>query len=236
MDPSRVQRYVSIQAGPHVRLSIRDTGSGMSEEVVSKIFEPFFSTKGRGEGTGLGLATVYGIVKQASGAIFVDSRPGEGTEFEVLWPVVTALPEPARPSNGEHPTLGGAERVLLVEDSPGVRSIAARLLTRHGYQVLEASQGEEALRLITEAGHRPHLLLTDVVMPGLSGREVAKRVRAVLPDVRILYMSGYPDSLVTAQGVLIDNVHFVSKPFTAASLLEAVRNALDTPPTPVGPA
>ena len=233
MDPARVKQFVSVQAGNHVRLRMRDTGTGMSEEVASKIFEPFFTTKGRGEGTGLGLATVYGIVKQAGGAIFVDSKPNQGTQIEVMFPAVEQLPEKRIQTDPEHPALGGDELVLLVEDSPGVRNITSRLLMRHGYEVLEAADGDEALRVVTDQGHRPDLLLTDVVMPGMSGREVAASVRMELPEVRVLFMSGYPDSLVTAQGVLIDNVHFLAKPFTAASLLGAVRQALDSPPTPV---
>jgi len=233
MDDARVHQYISVQPGAHVRLRMRDTGAGMPDEVVSKIFEPFFTTKKRGEGTGLGLATVYGIVKQAGGAIFVETTEGQGTQFEVLLPAVEQLPEKRLETGSEHPALGGNERILLVEDSHGVRNIAARLLTRHGYAVQEAASGDEALRLVTEQGYRPDLLLTDVVMPGMSGREVAAIIQRETPSVRVLFMSGYPDSLVTAQGVLIDNVHFLAKPFTAASLMGAVRQALESSPTPI---
>jgi PAS domain S-box-containing protein len=230
MDPARVHQFVSVHAGDHVRLRLSDTGSGMSEEVVSKIFEPFFTTKDRGEGTGLGLATVYGIVKQADGSIFVDSRLGQGTEFEVMFPAVQESPEVRLPTDSEHPAMGGDELVLLLEDSPGVRNIAARLLRKHGYEVVEASNGVEALALVGENNLRPDLLLTDVVMPGMSGMEVATVLQKNHPSLRVLYMSGYPDSLVSAQGVLMDDVHFVAKPFTTSSLLGAVKEALLSTP------
>lgn len=230
MDSALVSKYVSIQPGDHVRLRIRDTGAGMSEEVASKIFEPFFTTRSRGEGTGLGLATVYGIVKQADGAIFVESTEGVGSQFEVLLPVVQQLPDKRIETGSDLPALGGGERILVVEDSPGVRNIATRLLERHGYEVQAASSGNEALRMVAQEGHHPDLLLTDVVMPGLPGGEVAERIGRLVPGLRVLFMSGFPDSLVSAQGVLIGDVQFLAKPFTSTSLLAAVRQALESEP------
>ncbi len=232
MDPERVRRFLSVQEGKHVRLLIRDTGEGIPKDVLSKIFEPFFTTKGRGGGTGLGLATVYGIVKQASGAIFVDSTPGKGTEFEVAFPAVDQRPDTRPDSSLSHPMVGGQERILLVEDSEGVRDIACRILSRHGYEILQASSGDEALDLLSRLDSPPDLLLTDVIMPGMPIQQMVEEATRAYPTLRVLYMSGYPDSLVTAQGVLLDDVHFLPKPFTPKSLLGAVSQTLRATPPP----
>jgi PAS domain S-box-containing protein len=214
-----------LTPGTYVVLTISDNGSGMALETQQRVFEPFFTTKAVGKGTGLGLATVYGIVKQHGGHISFESEPGHGTTFRILLPqaAVDALPL----ANGAaSPALGGGtETILLVEDEAAVRALARRMLVTQGYRVLEAGGGEEALRL-AEA-HRPiHLLLTDVIMPGMSGRQVYEAVLSRQPAIRVLYVSGYTDDVIDQHGVDDRRVHFLQKPFTASQLDEKIRSVL----------
>ena len=211
--------------GGQVCLAVTDTGEGMTDEVRGRMFEPFFTTKPQGKGSGLGLATVYGIVERAGGTIAVVSEVGRGSRFAVTLPAVDAVEAP--PVSDGAPHLRGAEVVLLVEDEPGVRRLIERGLTSHGYAVLAAADGEAALRL--EADHRGpiDLLVTDVVMPGMTGRELADTVRARRPTTRVLYISGYTDDEVVRHGVVAARDAFMQKPFTPLGLLTRVRALLD---------
>jgi CheY-like chemotaxis protein len=208
-------------------LAITDTGCGMTPKVRNRIFEPFFTTKEAGKGTGLGLATVYGIVKQNNGCIWVYSEPGRGTTFKIYIPLMeTGRTEESAPAPSRK-SLEGQETVLLVEDSAGVRGAARQILLRQGYQVLQCSDGDAALALLSQSGQEIHLLLTDIVMPGINGRELAARVQARCPGVRTLYMSGYPDQAVVDQGVLKPGMAYLQKPFSPLSLATKVRVVLD---------
>jgi PAS domain S-box-containing protein len=218
---------VATASGPEgeVRLTVRDTGTGMSEEVARRAFEPFFTTKPPGEGTGLGLAVCYGIVSQHGGRITLDSRPGGGTAVTVALPVAPALPAAAAPAAAA-PAPGGREHVLLVEDDAAVRSLAARVLRRRGYTVLEAHSGIEALGLTQEILAPVRLLVTDVVMPHLSGPALAALLVARSPGLRVLYMSGYSDIDLAAEQAAHPGL-LLPKPFTPDALARAVRQALD---------
>jgi PAS domain S-box-containing protein len=220
------QERASVLPGSYIMVSVSDTGTGMSREVLSRVFEPFFTTKPPGEGTGLGLATVYGIVKQSGGHVWVYSEPGEGTTFKIYFPRIEGAPDAG---GANVPTSGprGSETVLLVEDEPAVRAIAKRILTRHGYRVLETCNGKEALAVATQHREPIHLVLTDVVMPELGGPALMERLRAVRPEVATLFMSGYTDDDIVRRGALELGRRFVQKPFNASGLLAAVREALD---------
>jgi PAS domain S-box-containing protein len=228
IDDAYVARHPGASPGPHVMLAVSDTGVGMNEETLAHIFEPFFTTKQRGDGTGLGLSTVYGIVKQSGGSIWVYSERGRGTTFKLYFPRAEAAaaspPPPPRPEG-----LHGTETILLAEDQPEVRSIASAVMQRYGYTVLEAANGDEALRLIkTYRGHI-HLLLSDVVMPAMNGPELARRVKAEHRGIRVLFASGYTDDAIVRHGVLDPGVAFLQKPFTPTALLKKIREVLDAP-------
>jgi two-component system cell cycle sensor histidine kinase/response regulator CckA len=217
-----------MRAGPYARLSMRDTGQGMSPEVKAHLFEPFFTTKPVGKGTGLGLATVYGIVKQNDGYILVESEGGRGTTFDIFFPRVDARPVDARPAAaGLAP--GGSETVLVVEDDPQVREVTVRSLRSGGYRVLVARGGDEAREVAARERGRLQLLVTDVIMPGSDGRAVAAALRRDHPGLRVLYVSGHAQELIAHRGVLDPGVELLPKPFTAASLLARVRAILDAP-------
>jgi two-component system cell cycle sensor histidine kinase/response regulator CckA len=218
-------RTHDIAPGRYVRLAVTDTGTGMTPEVRARIFEPFFTTKGVGRGTGMGLATVYGIVTQSEGYIRVDTRPGHGTAFHVYLPRVAADGASAGSgSDAGYPR--GHETVLLVEDEEVVRRLAQRGLESCGYRVLSAPNGEEAVRMF--AVHEDiHLVITDVVMPKLSGREMVERLRDRRPNLRVLYMSGYTDDAVVLGGVVNEGTNFIQKPFTMRALAQKVRAMLD---------
>jgi PAS domain S-box-containing protein len=210
--------------GPHVVLAVTDTGRGMSAEVQRHLFEPFFTTKELGQGTGLGLACVYGIVKQAGGHIAVESGPDAGTTFRILLPRA-ADPEPS--AEPPEPSVPAAARtVLLADDEAGVRALARQVLSAAGYVVLEAGDGDEALRRAEAHAGRIDLLVSDVMMPGLSGRELAERLLARDPALRVLYLSGHTEDEVVRQGVSNAEVHFLPKPFSPAALVEKVRQVL----------
>jgi two-component system cell cycle sensor histidine kinase/response regulator CckA len=217
-------RTHDIAPGGYVRLVVSDTGSGISREVAARVFEPFFTTKPKGEGTGLGLATVYGIVKQAGGHIELYSEPGHGTSFKVYLPAVGEAPLETR--SVEEELDGGSGTILLVEDEEAVRKLTSRILSKHGYSVLEAGGPEEGLRVWQERGQDVDLLVTDVVMPGMSGSALAGRMQEGQPGLKVVYVSGYTDDFVARQGVLEEGVVLVEKPFTAEALLRKVREAL----------
>jgi len=222
-----------VPRGDYVLLAVTDTGCGMDAETQSRIFEPFFTTKARGKGTGLGLAIVYGIVQQGGGCITVDSRPGMGSTFNIYLPRVAA-PVPVAPGQPAFAAaVGGAETVLLVEDEGSLRSLVHRALaSRGGYRVIEASCGEEALK-VCRNHHAPiDLVLTDVVMPGLKGPDLVARLRPLLPGARVLYMSGYADNALEYFQHQNPDAPLLSKPFTTEGLLHAVREVLRMAPPP----
>lgn len=228
LDELYARDHPGARLGRHVMLSVRDSGVGMDRETINHIFEPFFTTKELGKGTGLGLATVYGIVKQSGGYIAVDSSPGQGACFQVFLPrvdePVTQVPE--IPSFT--PETKSSETILLAEDSDPLRKLAKSLLEGHGFEVLAAQNGEEALGLAKQHPGRIHLLLTDVVMPGINGRVLAERLLVTRPDTKILYMSGYTDSFIAGHGVLDQSRNLLYKPFSEEKLIERVRSILDT--------
>jgi two-component system, cell cycle sensor histidine kinase and response regulator CckA len=219
-----------VTPGHYVELSVTDDGIGLADDLKEKIFEPFFTTKGPGAGTGLGLATVYGIVKQSGGHIGVCSRVGVGTQFRMLLPSATAKLVKASSPVGAALTLRGTETILLVEDEDVVRRIARTALERNGYRVMEASSGSVAVELARLHAREIDVLVTDVVMPGMSGRQLADTVCAETPGLRVLFMSGYTDDAVVRNGVLEAKDHFLAKPFTPTSLIRKVRDVLDAPP------
>jgi len=226
LDEHYASSHRGVTPGRYVLLAVTDTGQGMSAEVQEHLFEPFFTTKAPGLGTGLGLATVHGIVKQSGGHLWVYSEVGRGTTFKIYLPPTDEVP--ARPAPDSHSRVErGTETVLLAEDEPSVRELIVRTLRGSGYRVLVASGGREAEEIAAQTSQEIHLLLTDVVMPDLSGKVLADQLLARRPGLRVLYMSGYPQNPIAHHGVLDPGVRFLAKPFVPASLLEAVRRALD---------
>jgi PAS domain S-box-containing protein len=229
LDEPFVRQHLGARAGRYTAIVLSDTGSGMDAATLSRIFEPFFTTKETGRGTGLGMATVYGIVKQSEGYVWVDSKPGAGTR---VWIYLPEAQETAADISEDAVTLPlprGSEIVLLVEDEEAVRSLVRGLLRSHGYVVLEASDAGEALRISNDFDGPIHLLLTDVVMPEVSGRELADRLHETRQETRLLYMSGYTEDTIVQHGVLTSGVSFLHKPFTPEQLLRKVRETLDRP-------
>jgi PAS domain S-box-containing protein len=226
LDEGYAAQHAGVEAGPYVLLSITDTGAGMTPEVVQHIFDPFFTTKEIGMGTGLGLSTVYGIVRQAGGWIWVYSEPGRGSTFKIYLPRAGAAPErPAAPVSAmESPR--GTETVLVVEDQPEVRKLTLAMLESQGYRLLEAASGSEALSLCQRYPERIHLLITDVVMPGMTGRELAMRLVALRPSLKTLYTSGHGVTAIAHEGVLEAGAAYLSKPFSPAQLAAKVREVL----------
>jgi two-component system, cell cycle sensor histidine kinase and response regulator CckA len=227
LDEAYASEHLGARAGRHVMLAVSDSGVGMSAEVRQRIFEPFYTTKELGKGTGLGLSTVFGIVKQSGGNIWVYSEPGRGTTFKVYLPEVEgdAAAEPSRsiaPRAAE-----GKETILLVEDEELVRRAARASLRRMGYTILEASSASEALMLCERYSGPIHLMVTDVVMPAMSGRELAERLARIRPEIKVLYMSGYTDNTIVHHGVLDPGVEFLQKPFTPEVLGRRIREVLD---------
>ena len=216
-----------IKAGDYVLLEVTDSGCGMDETTRSRIFEPFFTTKGQGKGTGLGLSTVYGIVKQSGAVISVRSGPEMGTGFRILFPLTDGV----EPTQSKQEELGtddvGSETILLVEDEDSVRNLAQRILQLRGYKVLAAQHAGDAIQMASAADQQIDLIITDVVMPGMNGRQLVEALHARTPGVRVLYMSGYTDDDIVRRGLLTSNVSFLQKPFTAKSLGRRVRSVLD---------
>jgi signal transduction histidine kinase len=217
-----------VRPGSYVLLAVSDTGCGMTEEVRERVFEPFFTTKELGQGTGLGLATVYGIVTQSGGHIEVATAVGRGTTFRVYLPAVSGDSALVEKAAGASALPRGTETVLVVEDEAGVRELACLVLQRLGYEVLVAANAEQAVVVARHTERPLELLLTDVVMPGAGGRVLAERLRAANAELQVLFMSGYTDDAVVRHGVESDRVHFLPKPFTPATLARKVRDVLDT--------
>ena len=214
--------------GEYVRLAVTDSGTGMDSETLAHIFEPFFTTKEMGKGTGLGLATVYGVVKQSGGYVWVDSEPGKGASFQVFLPRVNAVSQPlaANPYLGEN--LRGSETILLVEDAEPLRKLAASFLSSHGFEVLSAPDAEQALKIAAAHAGAIQLLVTDVIMPGQNGRVLAERLVSSYPGIKVLYISGYTDSFIAGHGVLGPESNLLNKPFTEEALIHKVREVLDS--------
>ncbi|HEY3123262.1 MAG TPA: PAS domain S-box protein [Thermoanaerobaculia bacterium] len=230
LDESFTRNHVPTQPGPYVCVAVSDTGVGISDDVKARLFEPFFTTKERGKGTGLGLSTTYGIVKQSGGYLWCDSEVGRGTTFRVLLPRVeepVSQAEERKPLPPIHP---GDETLLLVEDEPEVRSLVQRILKTQGYTVVTAANPDEALAVAREFKGPIQLMVTDVVMPGMSGLQLAERLAPTRPDMRVLFMSGYTNDAIGHQGVLDPGTAFLQKPFTPNALARKVREVLDTAP------
>lgn len=218
---------VQLQPGPYVLLAVADNGLGMDEKIMSHIFEPFFTTKELGKGTGLGLSTVYGIIKQSEGYIWVDSRPGQGTVFQIFLPRADGFSDALPDSSGSRTLLQGSETILVVEDNDLVRNLTREALQQFGYRVIEAANGELALKVLPEFRDPIHLLLTDVVMPGINGRELAEKVLALRPDIKVLFMSGYTDNAIVQYGILEPGLSFIEKPFSPDVLAGRIRQVLN---------
>jgi two-component system cell cycle sensor histidine kinase/response regulator CckA len=229
LDDVYAGEHASVKAGSYVMLAVSDTGVGMDSETQAHIFEPFYTTKSGGRGTGLGLSTVYGIVKQSGGYIWVYSEPGKGSTFKVYLPRVEGKAATSATPKEKSDVAAGTETILLVEDEVGVRQLAEVLLKQQGYNVLTAKDTDDAQKIAAERAGEIHLLLTDVVMPGMSGRELAKLISSRYPQTRILYMSGYTDNVIATGGVLEPGVAFLQKPFTPRGMASKVREVLDAP-------
>jgi PAS domain S-box-containing protein len=228
LDQSYAATHLAVTPGAYVMLSVSDTGCGMDAHTRAHIFEPFFTTKEKGKGTGLGLATVYGIIKQSDGNIWVYSELGVGTTFKIYLPRVVGSLAPPPPLLIRTAPPQGSETILLLEDEDSIRSLVRGILQAHGYTVLEAGRPHQALEISKNFPRPIHLLFTDVVMPQMSGREVAEQISAARPDTKVLYMSGYTDQAIAHHGVLNPGVPFLQKPFTPEALAQKVREVLDT--------
>jgi signal transduction histidine kinase len=218
---------LALPAGRYVMLSIGDSGTGMDAATRARAFEPFFTTKPKGKGTGLGLATVYGIIEQSGGGISLDTGPGRGTTVRIYMPVTTAAQEPRKPDAPPTSASGGTETLLLVEDNDAVRELAVKALRRRGYTVHAARSGEEAIEWTLTADAKPDLLITDVVMPGVSGPNLAARLMQHNPQMRVLYVSGYAEDANALHGALVGGIPLLQKPFTPSKLAERIRAILD---------
>jgi PAS domain S-box-containing protein len=226
LDEEYTDLHPDISPGPYVRLKVSDTGQGMDEETIQRAFEPFFTTKQKGEGTGLGLATVYGIVTGAGGRIDIYSEPGMGTTVKVHLPASESDPSDANPRSEKRPQ-GSGEAILVVEDEPDVRRMAERILAKGGYTVFSTDNGEEALAVCRNPERSIDLLLSDVVMPGMLGIELVEQVRASCPEVAIVFMSGYSHEVLAPEVLAEQQAEFIEKPFNAGELLRAVHSLLD---------
>ncbi len=227
LDEQSALQHPGLRPGHYVCLSVSDTGRGMDKAVLQRIFEPFVTTKDRGAGTGLGLATVYGIVKQAEGYVLAESEPGAGSVFTIYLPATDE--DAAQNGAGPQPAPGDAKQatILVAEDEPGIRRITERILTRAGFDALVAASGPEALEMARDHNGSVDVLLTDVVMPKMSGVQLAELLKREYPGVETVFMSGYPDQMLSERGVLEETHNYLHKPFTASELLGEVERALE---------
>jgi CheY-like chemotaxis protein len=228
LDETYARQHLGAKAGDFLMLVVSDTGTGMDSQTMTRIFEPFFTTKVEGRGTGLGLSTVYGVVKQNNGYIMTYTEVGHGTTFRIYFPRVRETPELRDKKSHQGEFAKGSETILIVEDEEALRELARELLEANGYKVIEAERGEKAIQLVERSQTPIDLLLTDVVMPGMGGKQLAKRLLELRPGLRVLYMSGYTDGVINNRGVLPENTLLLPKPFTRAVLLRKVREALNT--------
>jgi CheY-like chemotaxis protein len=222
-----VDQHPVVIPGHYVLMAVSDTGTGMTPEIQAHIFEPFFTTKEKGKGTGLGLAMVYGTVKQSGGYIWVYSELGRGATFKIYLPRIRDEAETAQDSEAPARPAMGSETILLVEDEEAVRALAAQSLEEQGYKVLESTSPEDAIEISRRYTEPIHLLLTDVVLPRISGRKIAEHLTPLRPGMKVLYMSGYTDDTILRAGVLEAGTAFLQKPFTPTSLAHRVREVLD---------
>jgi two-component system cell cycle sensor histidine kinase/response regulator CckA len=227
LDAAYAQVHADARPGRYILLAVSDTGCGIPPDVLPRIWEPFFTTKEVGKGTGLGLAVVHGVVKQAGGCVQVYSEPGRGATFKVYLPRVRERPSSGKSTPGVKVMPRGTETILLVEDEDAVRALSHHVLTVCGYTLLEARDGAEAQRIASQHAGRIDLLVTDVVMPQAGGREVAERLAALHPGLKVLYLSGYTDDAVVRHGILEAEVPFLQKPYSPAVLAQKVREVLD---------
>jgi signal transduction histidine kinase/ActR/RegA family two-component response regulator len=225
LDADHRSLQLPVQPGSYVMLAVSDTGMGMTEATIERIFEPFFTTKGKDKGTGLGLATVYGIVRQSGGGIRVESSPGRGTRFMIYLPRVVESAQDQQTHQFPAPARG-SETILVVEDEAQLRDLVRQMLEAAGYHVLTCATGADALRLMQRDEHAADLLLTDVVMPGMNGRELADRLVSLRPDMKVLYMSGYTDDALVQRSVIEHTDGFIGKPFTLTTLTEKIRQTM----------
>jgi CheY-like chemotaxis protein len=232
LDNAYARKHALVQPGPYVMLAVSDTGCGMDADTQARIFEPFFTTKGLGNGTGLGLATVDGIVKQSGGNVWVYSELGKGTTLKIYLPRVEKPSELPEPGAAPAELLRGSETVLLVEDDEMVRALAQAILERCGYHVLAARNVHDALRFAQEGPGQIHLLLTDTIMPGMNGPELAKRFQSIRPETKVLFMSGYTDKVISYTAALEPGTAFLQKPFTPQTLTHKVHEVLNAIPQP----
>lgn len=227
LGPSEDGTPLDLAPGNYARLVVRDTGCGMDQATKGRVFEPFFTTKSQGKGTGLGLSTVYGIVRQAGGDISVASTPGAGTTFTILLPLAEKPQPPASPPSEEGRGLRGNETILLVEDEDGVRSSVEETLRSAGYRVISVADGRDAWSACQQGKGEIHLLLTDVIMPGLRGDDLARRVKNLQPKTRVILMSGYLDERIHPETLSSEGFTFVQKPVKGTELLRRIRESLD---------
>jgi nitrogen-specific signal transduction histidine kinase/ActR/RegA family two-component response regulator len=232
LDAAFADAHLGVKPGPHVMLAVSDTGSGIEKATLARMFEPFFTTKGKGKGTGLGLSTVFGIVQQSGGTVWVYSEVGAGTTFKVYLPRVDAAADTLSRTLAPARAMRGSETILLVEDDDQVRTVAKGILSKSGYRVIEARDAGEALRYADEHPSIIHLLLSDVVMPQMSGPALAKRLVEVRPDMKVLCMSGYTDDSIVRHGVLAAQIAYLQKPMTPETLTTKVREVLDATASP----
>jgi CheY-like chemotaxis protein len=229
LDAAYAVDHLGATVGPHVMLAVTDTGLGMDAETRARIFEPFFTTKEKGKGTGLGLATVLGIVAQSGGHLGVYSESGRGTTFKIYLPRTDRSTEAVMSPTPPRGSLRGSETILLVEDEDQVRAVARAVLERYGYVVLDARNGNDALAVCARCEEKIDLVVTDVVMPSLTGPQLTQRLAGLRPTTRVLFMSGYPDKSIVHHGVLEEGIAFLAKPLTPDALLRKVRELLDAP-------
>ena len=227
LDQAYIQTHYEMQTGQYVMMAISDTGCGMDKETISYIFEPFFTTKEPGKGTGLGLSTVYGIVKQSKGHIWVYSELGKGTTFKIYFPRICDNTEKEETKNDSLNSVHGSETILVVEDETSVRNMICRSLCKYGYMILEAENGNKAIEIFEQNKDLIHLVLTDVIMPEMNGREFVNRIHTASPKIKVIFMSGYTENAIVHQGMLDEGIIFLQKPFMPINLLQKIRSVLD---------
>ncbi len=227
LDQHYVNKRHEVKPGRYVLMAISDTGEGMDEDVLSKIFDPFFTTKEQGKGTGLGLATVYGIVKQHGGYIYAYSEKGQGTTFKIYLPASKKAPEETESKSTTKALLQGNETILVVDDNASIRQLIVETLKPLGYNCLQAASGKEAINILRKYSGEIHLLLTDVVMPGMSGKELAEIIKKEKPEMKVIFMSGYMENIIAHHGILEQRINYISKPITPVTLTQKIRSVLD---------
>jgi CheY-like chemotaxis protein len=228
LDQSFVEAHPGSQLGPHILMSVGDTGIGMDKSILDRIFEPFFTTKEINKGTGLGLATVYGIVKQNDGFIEIDSEQGIGTNCNIYWPTTSEKPSPELAQILKHKALSGSETILLVEDDDGVRDFTASTLDNFGYDIIQAENGQKAIGILQTSQPAVDLLITDIIMPEMNGQELAKRLKKIIPLKRVLFVSGYTFDYLKQDGALEEGINFLQKPYSIHDILSKIREILDS--------